>query len=332
MKRQLIHLPPETRPILLVVIHTEEEFDWSRGFDRNATSVEHMRHIDRIQTLFDEFGIVPTYVVDYPIASQQLSIEPLKALADDGRALIGAHLHPWVSPPYDEEVNVHNSYPGNLPPELEYNKLSALTEQINASFGCRPTVYLAGRYGFGPNTARILEDLGYAVDVSPAVPIDFSNDGGPDYSDYSSDPYWFGTDMRMLGLPGTGAYVGYLPFAQHDIYSLATDHRLRWAHLPGILSRLRILERIRLSPEGYTQTELRRLSTALLRGGTRVFVFSFHSPSVHPGYTSYVQNETQLKEFLNNCRQYFAFFHEELHGVNMTPLQLKEHLLSGAMS
>ena len=64
MKRELIALPPETRPILTVVIHTEEEFDWSKPHNRNATGVEHMRHIDRAQTMFDEFGIVPNYVVD----------------------------------------------------------------------------------------------------------------------------------------------------------------------------------------------------------------------------------------------------------------------------
>jgi hypothetical protein len=324
--RQLIHLPRDIDPILVVVIHTEEEFDWSKGFDRNATSVAHMQHIHRAQTLFDEFAITPTYVVDYPIASQELSVCTLKALSDSGRALIGAHLHPWVSPPFEEEVCVHNSYPGNLPREMEYRKLSALSEQISASFGYRPTVYLAGRYGFGPNTAGILEELGFSVDVSPAPPIDFGADGGPDYSGYSSHPYWFGNDKALLGLPGTGAYVGSMRMAQHRFYSLATNRRLRWAHLPGILSRLGILERIRLSPEGYTQTELRRLTAALLRRGLRIFVFSFHSPSVDPGHTSYVRNEVQLDHFLDNCRSYFSYFRDELKGTSMTPLELKDYL------
>ena len=42
MQRELIRLPLETRPILSVVVHTEEEFDWSKPHDRNATTVEHM--------------------------------------------------------------------------------------------------------------------------------------------------------------------------------------------------------------------------------------------------------------------------------------------------
>ena len=160
IERQLIEVSPDCRPILTVVIHTEEEFDWDKPHDRNATGVAHMRHIHRAQAVFDEFGIVPNYVVDYPIATKREAFEPLKAFADSGRALIGAHLHPWVSPPFDEEVNARNSFPGNLPRALEYEKLRVLTEQITTTFGTRPLTYLAGRYGFGPNTGEILEDAG----------------------------------------------------------------------------------------------------------------------------------------------------------------------------
>ena len=76
MHRDLIHLPPETRPILVVVIHTEEEFDWNLPHDRNATGVRHMDHIGRAQQVFDEFGIVPNYVVDYPIATKESCHSP----------------------------------------------------------------------------------------------------------------------------------------------------------------------------------------------------------------------------------------------------------------
>ncbi len=326
MQRELIHLPRDARPILSVVIHTEEEFDWSKGFDRNATSVVHMRYVHRAQDIFDKFGITPTYVVDYPIASQEDSIRPLKEFSDSGQAVIGAHLHPWVSPPHEEQVSARNSYPGNLPRELEARKLAILSEQIEAAFGYRPTVYLAGRYGFGPHTGEILHELGFEVDVSPAPPLDFRDDGGPDYSGFSSHPYWFGSKRRLLGLPGTGAYVGLLRRGEHRLYSAATHRRLRYARLPGMLSRLRLLERIRLSPEGYTSEELKRLTLALLRRGFRVFVFSFHSPSVHPGFTNYVQSKDQLQAFLNNCRNYLTFFLNSLNGVSMTPLELKTHL------
>ena len=326
IERQLIHIDPATKPILVVVIHTEEEFDWSKPHDRNATGVTHMRHIDQAQRVFDEFGIVPNYVVDYPIATQAEAFGPLKVYADDGRALIGAHLHPWVSPPFDEELNARNSYPGNLPRALEQEKLRLLTDKITAAFGVPPLTYLAGRYGFGPHTGEILEELGYEVDISAAASIDYSADGGPDYSDYTSDPYWIGNSRRLLGLPGSGGYVGLLRGGGTPLYRRLTSPTLRRARISGAVARLRLLERIRLSPEDYSEAEMRRLTTTLLADGVRVFVFSFHSPSVMPGGTPYVRTDADLKRFLEKCRRYFDFFLRELGGTTMTPLGVKDWL------
>ncbi|HUH95187.1 MAG TPA: hypothetical protein VL742_18850, partial [Casimicrobiaceae bacterium] len=260
---------------------------------------------------------------------QELAIAPLKSFADSGRALIGAHLHPWVSPPYVEEVNTRNSYPCNLPRALEAEKLQRLTEQIEHTFGTRPRTYLAGRYGFGANTGSILEELGYEVDISPAVPIDFSSDGGPDYSGYSSHPYWFGERRKLLGLPGTGGYVGLLRRGGTPLYRAATRPAMRRCGVAGACARLRLMERIRLSPEDYTEPEMRRLTHALLQDGVRVFVFSFHSPSVMPGGTPYVRSEEDLERFLDKCRRYFAFFMTELDGVAMTPLEIRMAFLNG---
>ncbi len=330
MRRELIELPESTRPILAVVIHTEEEFDWGKPYDRRATGVTHMRRIGRAQDMFEAHGIVPNYVIGYPIASQDEAIAPLKTFADSGRALIGSHLHPWVCPPYVEEVNTRNSYPCNLPRELEAEKLERLTAQIESSFGRRPRTYLAGRYGFGASTGPILEELGYEVDISAAVPIDFSGDGGPDYSGYTSHPYWFGERRKLLGLPGTGGYVGWLRQGGTPLYRAATRPAMKRLRLAGACARLHAIERIRLSPEDYSEAEMRRLTRTLLDDGVRVFVFSFHSPSVMPGGTPYVRSEDGLERFFDRCRGYFSFFLNELGGVTMTPLEIREILGRGA--
>jgi hypothetical protein len=86
------------------------------------------------------------------------------------------------------------------------------------------------------------------------------------------------------------------------------------------------LERIRLSPEDYSLSEMTRLTRALLGDGIRVFVFSFHSPSVMPGGTPYVRDQADLGRFLGKCRQYFDYFFGQLNGVTMTPVEIK-HVL-----
>jgi hypothetical protein len=319
---------PREQPVLLVVVDTEEEFDWSADFDRRNVGVAHMRDIDKLQRVFDEFGIRPVYVVDHPIASTAESSSPLKAIHGSNRCEIGAHLHPWVTPPFDEEVNRRNSYPGNLPRELERKKLVELVRAIETNVGVRPRSYKAGRYGFGPNTASLLEELEFEVDLSPCPPFDLGEDGGPDYSSFTADPFWLDRERGLLSIPTSGAYVGFVKTGAHGLYRLATKSALKPLHLPGILARIGALERLHLSPEGYAFEDNRRLTRALHHEGVRTFTFSLHSPSVKPGCTPYVRSEQDLVQFLDSCRRYFDFFLRELGGVSMTALELKRHLES----
>ncbi len=317
---------PEGPPKLLVVIDTEEEFDWSAPFQRANNSVAAMDDIGRAQELFDEFGLRPTYVIDYPVASQERGFAALREYASTGRAQIGAHLHPWVSPPHDELVNSVNSYPGNLPAELEHAKLRLLVETIEANLGSRPTIYKAGRYGLGPNTARILEQEGFEIDLSLCAAFDHSGDGGPDYSDYDSRPFWFGPKNGLLGLPTTGAFLGMARSRSAGLHRLAQRAAFRPLRLAGIFSRLGLVERIQLSPEGQAFDDLARLTRGLVRRGIRTLSLSFHSPSMRPGCTPYVRNEHELHEFLATCRRYFEFFLEDLGGTLSTPNEILAQL------
>ncbi|HEY3886018.1 MAG TPA: hypothetical protein VGL62_12460, partial [Vicinamibacterales bacterium] len=171
-------IPPGMRPTLFVVVDTEEEFDWHAPLSRANTSVRAARHIDRLQTVVSRYGVRPTYVVDYPIASQPDGFEPFKEIADSGEAAIGAHLHPWVNPPYvDDPCGGRNSYGFRLGAALEREMIRALKQQIEDSFDAVPLVYKAGRYGFGPTTAETLESLDFAIDVSVNPRMDFTSDG-----------------------------------------------------------------------------------------------------------------------------------------------------------
>src|SRR5579864_5174288 len=137
-------------PKLLVVVDTEEEFDWSKPHSRAQIQVDHIRHQNRAQAILERYSVCPTYVVDYPVATQEAGYRPLREWLTDRRCHIGAHLHPWVNPPFSEELSARNTYPGNLSPALERDKLARLTEAIENNFGKRPRVYRAGRYGIGP--------------------------------------------------------------------------------------------------------------------------------------------------------------------------------------
>ena len=319
---------PDAPPRLLAVIDTEEEFDWGGGFSRAHTGVSAMQSVGRFQEIFDRHGIVPTYVIDYPVASKEEGFRDLKAFADDGRALIGTHLHPWVSPPYDEEVGPFNSYPGNLPPELERQKLTALTEIIEANLGARPTIYKAGRYGIGAHTPGILSDLGYRVDLSFCPGFDYRSDGGPDFTRFSNAPQRMGENGAILALPRTGGFTGFLKGLAPTLYPLAASPLGVGFRLPGILSRLGALDRIGLSPEGYQLADLKKLTRSLLGEGVRTFSFCLHSPSAAPGFTPFVRDREELSRFLQRMDDYFSFFLGELGGAVSTPLELHRQFIA----
>jgi hypothetical protein len=314
--------------MLVVVVDTEEDFDWSRGRSRSHTAVRALRWIGRLQDIFDEYSITPIYVIDYPVASQADGYQPLQEIHSAGRCLIGAHLHPWVNPPYEEQLNPYNSFPGNLPRHLEAEKLRILDDCIGEQFGSRPIIYKAGRYGFGPHTADILEEQGYEVDLSVCPHMDYSAEGGPDFTRYSAWPYWFGKHRRLLELPLTLGFAGLLRRWGTTLHGLASRPTLAAMHAPGILARLSLVKMIWLSPEGYLSVEHIKLVRALHHEGLRIFSFAFHSSSLEPGYTPYVRSWHDLEALLCRCRKFFDFFIGELGGCPTTPLQLREQLMA----
>jgi len=323
--RTEISFAPETPPRLIVVVDTEEEFDWKSEPDRQANCVTAMDHIGRVQDIFDSYGIRPCYMVDYPIASQPRGYEPLREFSVAGRCEIGAQLHPWVNPPALETLNRSNMYPGNLPEQLERQKLESLRDIISDNFGFAPAAYKAGRYGFGNNTARILDELGFGIDLSVCPPMDFSPEGGPDYSDFDASPFWFGNSARpILEIPCTGAFVGWGGGCSRSLFRLASA--LELFRGPGILARLRAVDRLMLSPEGYSSAEHIRLTRDLFARGIRTFTWSFHSPSVVPGNTSYVDTSAELQVFLDSFYRYFDFFFGEFGGEASSPAMLREQL------
>ncbi|KQP39787.1 polysaccharide deacetylase family protein [Pseudorhodoferax sp. Leaf274] len=321
-------LPAGHPPVLLVVVDTEEEFDWSRPFDRSSTetsSIAAQPHIH--ERIFDRYGIVPTYCVDWPVATTPASVATLRQLMEAGRCEIGTHLHPWVCPPHEEEVNTFNSYAGNLPPDLEYRKLENMTRAITKNFGRAPITFKAGRYGVGPQTAASIARLGYRIDASVVPRTAFKADGGPDFTASDEQPFWFPVgDARLLELPVTTAYCGLARAAGPALFPALQGSLARSLRLGGIAARTGLLERIRLTPEGCDPADLVRLMDTLHGAGCQVFSLTYHSPSLAVGHTPYVRDAAALERFLTTVEQVCRHFAERLGGTFMSLSALHERL------
>ena len=302
------------RPMLLVVVDTEEEFDWSKPFDRAATATAAIPAQDHAHAVYDRYGIAPTYVIDYPVATNTAAVAYLRNLVESGRAQIGTHCHPWVNPPYDEPLTAANSYHGNLPPELEAAKIAVLTDAIAQGFGFAPWIFKAGRYGIGPATLDIIASLGYRLDCSLVPHSGFTGDGGPDFHGLSDKPFYVDSERKLLEVPLTMGFSGAAARLGPSLSRLFDSRLAMRARLPGILSRLGLVERARLSPEGFSAAEQMRLLRAMIGQGRRLFSLTYHSPSLAPGHTPYVRSEAERDQFVATIEAVLRAFRDELGG------------------
>jgi hypothetical protein len=293
----------------LLTVDTEEEFDWSGPFTRSEHGLSHVAHIPRFQAFCEELGVVPVYLVDWPIATSPQAIEIIGAAVKAGRAEVGIQLHPWVNPPFDEELGPFSSYAGNLPPELERAKFLRLRDTIAEAFEAPPLIYRAGRYGLGPDSANILRDAGVPIDSSVRANFDYRAGHGPDYSRHPLNPYWVDEERRLLELPLTTVYWGMLRRQGRWIHPLLG----KVPRMTGLFSRVGLLERIALTPEGVTAEEALRGIDMALDDALPLLVLSFHSPSLAPGHTPYVRSEGDLDRLYNWFRRIYMYL--DMRGV-----------------
>lgn len=300
----------------LITVDTEEEFDWSKPLVREGHGLDHVPRLTKFQEFCEGLGVAPVYLIDWPVATSSLAAEILKPAIAAGHAEVGVQLHPWVNPPFDEEVTARNSFAGNLPRDLERAKFRNLREMIEDRFDSVPLIYRAGRYGTGPNTAATLAEGGIAIDTSVRAKFDYSAGGGPDYRRHPLTPYWLDDERNLLELPLTTVFWGMLRRQGDWIYpSLWRTPRLR-----GLLSYLGMLERIPLTPEGVTVEEAIRGIDIAADDGLPVLVFSFHSPSLRPGHTPYVRSEDDLDALYDWWRRVLGYC--ETRGIR--PVSVRE--------
>lgn len=288
-----ISLPESFGTRFSVSVDTEEEFDWGGALARTGHGTVSVPAMREGQAFFTAAGVTPLYYVDQPVLDSDEAVAIFRQFVADGVADFGIHLHPWVTPPFDEEVNRHNSYAGNLPEAVERAKLRHVRDTMINRLGIRPLTYRAGRYGIGPNSLRILAEEGFRWDSSVRSLYDYRSDGGPDFRWNSHHPQRTGPDNSLVEIPLTSVFLGRAGWCGRQVYG-------RLGQLPSfksVLSRLGLVERVSLTPEGIPVDKACDAIDVALDIGIRLLSMSFHSPSLGIGHTPYVRTPEDLKAF-----------------------------------
>lgn len=301
---------------LIITIDTEED-NWGNYIPKGYT-LENIGRIQGLQDLFDEFNVLPTYLVTYSVATDPGAVSILRPIFEEGRCEIGAHCHPWHTPPIEEESGEENSMLCNLPGDLSFRKIERLHEAIVQNFGAAPASFRSGRWGYSKEVARALEKLGYKVDSSILSLVDWRSFYGPDFSKVFPAPYRFHPEEifkadatgGLLQVPATTGFTQMNFRFSNALFNLLRKGPIRRLRLVGVLDKLGLLNKIWLSPEQSRADEMIALAKTFLKKKAPLINLFFHSPTLQPGLTPYVQTEADQREFLAKVRTFLIFAQE----------------------
>jgi len=303
-------MPVRDRTHLVITIDTEED-NWSNYESKPVVS--NIGRLPELQKLFDRYRVKPTYLVSYPVAADKQSVSILRRMAEDDRCEVGAHLHPWNTPPFEEERSVRNTMLFHLEKNLQYRKLESLHEKIFENFRMEPVVFRSGRWGFDGTVAGNIHRLGYQVDSSVSPYINWENYHGPDFSGWSPEPKKIQVDPKgnpdayLLEVPAT---IGFL---QSDFdfcnacLNTISNTGLKHLRLRGILDRLNLINKVWLSPETDDGGKMIRLAKTFMKKNYPILNLFFHSPSLQSGLTHFTKTREEAEELIRRIETFLEF-------------------------
>jgi peptidoglycan/xylan/chitin deacetylase (PgdA/CDA1 family) len=302
---------PKDRVAVLVTVDTEED-NWFPARDGIRTT--NIAGLTRLQEVLDRYGLRATLLTTWQVAGSPSAMDTLLMLRDRHRAEIGAHLHPWNTPPITEDFGPGAFGWKHLPPDLQARKLETLTDTLTAATGSRPTSFRAGRWSLGPVGAAALLRSGYRTDSS-VLPYLYWFDvpDSPNYYRAPPTPWWVdGTgSVEAPALEGLVEIPPTVGFSRWPWRPWATVDRMlqmgpaRMFHAVGILARTRAIEKLALSPEINSSGHMLALARVALAHDIRILNVFLHSGAFTSGCTPYVNSAAQLDRFVRQLDQFF---------------------------
>ena len=314
----------------IIAIDTEADNQWDHG--RNLT-VENIKYIPRFQKLCERYEITPTYLVTSEVCSDSFARDLFSRYLADNSAEIGAHLHPWTTPPFRDqsgyrENDAAHAYASELSYDLISAKINYITDQITTSFGRKPTSFRSGRFGFNDVVAQVLIENSFLVDSSVTPFVRWSKNmgitggnGGPDFLNYSPFPQTIKKENgKIVEIP-----ITILPTR----FPLNISWRLTryFFHIAYDNLFFRSIRRMRLTNQPvwarpFPRMTVQRFKELLLeakRKGIPFINMMFHSSELMPGCSRYRLDSNSVEELYELLEGIFKLLREnEIESVTLT--------------
>jgi hypothetical protein len=314
---------------LILSLDTEED-NWAPT--RTGWTVENARSLPQWHVFCRRVGVYPSYLVTYSMASTPWAAAILRDLASDGTTEIGAHLHPWNTPPSEEPEPRHFTMLRHYPLASQIAKLESLRESVFGITGTVPTVFRAGRFGLGRDTVTALVRCGFDVDTS--VTPHFS------WADYDAGPDFIGAPMHAYRVDGIedlrrhapGGSIIEVPLSSgHTRFAPRTWRRLgrifghpvsRAMRLASVSARVGLTRRCILSPEVHAVEDMVSLSRVIVQAGIPHLHMFLHSSTLRAGLSPFGRTQSDVHRIYDRIERYLDIMRAEVDLVPSTVAQV----------
>ncbi len=312
------------RPSFLITIDTEGDNLWSKP---RTITTRNARALPRFQSLCESYGLRPTYLVNYEMATSRAFQEFGRDVLRRHAGEIGMHLHAWNTPPLvplTEDDLVLQPYLIEYPEAIIRQKVAVMTNLLEETFGAKVISHRAGRWSLNEVYARALTAHGYRVDCSvtplvswqwhPGVP---NGTGGVDYSRFPSEPYF--VDLSDVSRPGDS------PLLEIPVTIVPSRWpsmpRLR-RHLSGLPLARRVLSRFFppvhwLRPDRRNGVSLVRIAKQAVHERRAHVEFMLHSSELMAGGSPFFPRDADVEGLYRNLEALFAVIRETCVGATL---------------
>ncbi|MDE5831430.1 MAG: hypothetical protein K2H64_00320 [Desulfovibrio sp.] len=297
-------------------LDAEEEGLFSGRYKSSGVSTENIPLIRELRPLFSEYGIPLTLFCSYPVFKDRRALETILWAREECGAEIGAHLHHWATPPFEDarNENVEPERTHKLPPPLLAEKLRILLESGFEATGERLTSFRMGRWDLKSSLFTLLAENGILTDCSVA-PLRIRPDG-PDHFLAPADPYW-------VSLPG-GKKILEIPVTQIPLFKRLPGLWRKLCSAPEMIDRYHFFGALSCNPLWHSSMVMKLAARALAARGGKVLSFFWHSSELMPGGSQKSRTRNDAREMLRKSLKFCGWLKDNFNIMGATAREIRE--------
>ena len=286
---------------LAITVDVEEEGLFRGAYPRRPDPPRSVAELGRLEPLVDSHGLKLTLLATYPVVSDPACAKVLVHWRENLGAEIGAHLHPWNTPPFVRDQGPEPHLTREIPISLMNQKLATLLAAMEQNLGVTARSFRMGRFDLTPEILALLPPAGISVDSS-MVPLRHVA-GMHSWFLSPRDPHAPAGAPGLREVPLTMAEV--IPGSAHAAAGLGKS-------LPGSLGG-RLLTGFRSwgaagpQPTMYSLGAMRLGAGRHLARGGRALTMYLHSSELLPGATPNCPDEAGVERLLAKLDRFLGW-------------------------